>query len=207
VYSEICAACHSMKFLHYRDLASIGLSPEQIKGIAAAVTVPSGLNDAGEPKEGPGTPASQFRSPFPNDPAARAANNGALPPDLSLIVNAREGGADYVYGLMVGFGDAPKTFKMQDGMYFNMYYPGHQIAMPQPLHDGQVTYIDGSPSALRSVSSGFDAQARNVTTSLAWASNPEETDRKALGVRVILYLGFMACITYALKRKVWAAVH
>ena len=200
VYSEVCAACHSMQFLHYRDLAGIGLSPEQIKGIAAAVTVPLGLNDAGEPKEGPGTAASQFRSPFPNDPAARAANNGSLPPDLSLIVNAREGGADYIYALMVGFGDAPKTFKMQDGMSFNLYFPGHQIAMPQPLHDGQVTFIDGSPSNIAQA-------AKDVVTFLAWASNPEETERKQLGVRVILYLGLMACVTYALKRKVWAAVH
>ena len=200
VYSEVCAACHAMKFLHYRDLAGIGLSPEQIKGIAAAVTVPMGLNDAGEPKEGPGTPASQFRSPFPNDLAARAANNGALPPDLSLIVNAREGGADYIYALMVGFGDAPKDFKMQDGMNFNMYFPGHQIAMPQPLRDGQVTFIDGSPSNIAQ-------EAKDVVTFLSWASNPEETERKQMGVRVILYLGFMACVTYALKRKVWAAIH
>ncbi len=200
VYSEVCAACHSMKFLHYRDLAGIGLSPEQIKAIAAAVTVPQGLNDSGEPKDGPATPANQFRSPFSNDLAARAANNGALPPDLSLIVNAREGGADYIYALMVGFGDAPKDFKMQDGMNFNMYFPGHQIAMPQPLHDGQVTFIDGSPSNIAQ-------EAKDVVTFLSWAANPEETERKQMGVRVILYLGFMACVTYALKRKVWAAIH
>ena len=200
VYSEVCAACHSMKYLHYRDLAGIDLTPEQIKGIAAAVTVPLGLNDQGEPKEGPGTPANQFRSPFPNDLAARAANNGALPPDLSLIVNAREGGPDYIYALMVGFGDAPKDFKMQDGMNFNMYYPGHQIAMPQPLHDGQVTFIDGSPGNIAQ-------EAKDVVTFLQWASNPEQTERKQLGTRVILYLGFMACVTYALKRKVWAAIH
>ena len=200
VYSEVCSACHSMKYLHYRDLAGIDLTPEQIKGIAAAVTVPLGLNDQGEPKEGPGRPENQFRSPFPNDLAARAANNGALPPDLSLIVNAREGGPDYIYALMVGFGDAPKDFKMQDGMNFNMYFPGHQIAMPQPLHDGQVTFIDGSPSNIAQ-------EAKDVVTFLQWASNPEQTERKQLGTRVILYLGFMACVTYALKRKVWAAIH
>ena len=200
VYKEVCSTCHSMKFLHYRDLAGIGLSEEQIKGIAASVEVPLGLNDAGEPKVGPGTPASQFRSPYPNDVAARAAMNGALPPDLSLIVNAREGGADYLYALMVGFGDAPKDMKMQDGMNFNMYFPGHQIAMPQPLHDGQVTFADGSPSNIAQ-------EAKDVATFLYWAANPEQTERKQIGVRVILYLGFMACVTYALKRKVWAAVH
>ena len=200
VYKEVCSTCHSMKYLHYRDLAGIGLNAEQIKNTAASVEVPLGLNDQGEPKVGPGTAASQFRSPFPNDLAARAANNGALPPDLSLIVNAREGGADYIYALMVGFGDPPKDFKMQDGMNFNMYFPGHQIAMPQPLHDGQVTFADGSPGNIAQ-------EAHDVATFLAWAANPEQTERKQLGVRVILYLGFMACVTYALKRKVWAAVH
>jgi cytochrome c1 len=200
VYKEVCSACHSMKFMHYRDLAGLGLNETQIKAIAASVTVPQGLNDQGEPKEGPGTPASQFRSPFPNDLAARAGNGGALPPDLSLIVNAREGGADYIYALMVGFGDPPKDMKMQDGMNFNMYFPGHQIAMPQPLRDGQVAYADGTPNNIAQ-------EARDVVTFLYWVSNPEEAERKALGVKVILYLGFMACVTYALKRKIWAAVH
>ena len=200
VYSEVCANCHSMKFLHYRDLTGIGLSPEQIKGIAGAVTVPQGLDDSGAPKEGPGTPANQFRSPFLNDSAARAANNGALPPDLSLIVNAREHGPDYLYALMTGFGDAPSGFKMQEAMSYNKYFPGHQIAMPQPLHDGQVAYADNTSNTV-------DQMARDVVTFLAWASNPEETERKQIGIRVILYLAFMGCITYALKRKVWAAVH
>ena len=200
VYSEVCANCHSMKFLHYRDLTGIGLSPEQIKGIAGAVTVPQGLDDSGAPKEGPGTPANQFRSPFLNDSAARAANNGALPPDLSLIVNAREHGPDYLYALMTGFGDAPSGFKMQEAMSYNQYFPGHQIAMPQPLHDGQVAYADNTSNTV-------DQMARDVVTFLAWASNPEETERKQIGIRVILYLAFMGCITYALKRKVWAAVH
>ena len=200
VYKEVCSACHGMKFLHYRDLAGLALSDTQIKAIAASVTVPLGLNDQGEPKEGPGTPASQFRSPFPNDLAARAANGGALPPDLSLIVNAREGGPDYIYALMVGYGDAPKDMKMQDGMYYNVYYSGHQIAMPQPLRDAAVTFADGTPNNIAQ-------EARDVVTFLQWASNPEQTERKALGTRVILYLGFMACVTYALKRKVWAAIH
>jgi ubiquinol-cytochrome c reductase cytochrome b/c1 subunit len=200
VYAEVCAACHAMKFLHYRDLAGIGLSPEQIKAFASSVTVPQGLNDEGAPKEGPATPASQFRSPFPNDVAARYANNGALPPDLSLIANAREGGVDYIYALMIGFAEPPKGMKMQEGMNYNMYYPGHQIAMPQPLRDGQVAYTDGSPTNLAQMS-------RDVSTFLYWASNPEETERKQIGIRAILYLGFMGCVTYALKRKVWAAIH
>jgi ubiquinol-cytochrome c reductase cytochrome c1 subunit len=199
VYSEVCSTCHSMKELHYRDLAGIGLTPEQIQAVAAAVTVPQGLDDQGQPKEGPGTPGSQFRSPFPNEQAARAALNGALPPDLSLIVNAREGGPDYVYGILTGFADAPKGFTMQPGMNYNEVFPGHQIAMPQPLHDGQVAFADGSPN-------NIGAEAHDVVTFLAWAANPELVERKQIGWRVILFLVVMTGLTYAVKRKTWADV-
>jgi len=200
IYSSVCSNCHSMKYMHYRDLSGIGLDDAQIKAIAAAVTVPSGLDDQGAPKDGPATPGSQFRSPFANDTAARAANNGALPPDLSLIVNGREGGPDYVYGILTGFGEAPAGFKMQDGMNYNKMFPGHQIAMPQPLQDGSVEYADGTPNSL-------GQEAHDVVTFLAWAANPEMVERKQIGVRVILFLVFMTGITYALKRKVWSDVH
>jgi ubiquinol-cytochrome c reductase cytochrome c1 subunit len=200
VYSEVCSNCHSMEYLHYRDLSGIGLNADQIKAIAAGVTVPEGLDDQGNPKDGPATPASQFRSPFPNPIAARVANNGALPPDLSLIVNAREGGADYVYGILTGFADPPEGFKMQEGMNYNKMFPGHQIAMPRPLSDGQVTYADGTPNTT-------EQMAHDVVTFLAWASNPEMVERKQIGVRVVLFLVFMTGITYAVKRKVWSDVH
>jgi ubiquinol-cytochrome c reductase cytochrome c1 subunit len=199
VYSEVCSTCHSMKELHYRDLAGIGLTPAQIQAVAAAVTVPQGVDDQGQPKEGPGTPGSQFRSPFPNEQAARAAENGALPPDLSLIVNAREGGPDYVYGILTGFADAPKGFTMQPGMNYNEMFPGHQIAMPQPLHDGQLAFADGSPN-------NIGAEAHDVVTFLAWAANPELVERKQIGWRVILFLVVMTGLTYAVKRKTWADV-
>ncbi len=199
IYQQVCSNCHSMTLLHYRDLEGIGLSEEQIKAVAAAVTVPQGFDDQGNPKDGPGTPADQFKSPFANPQAARAANNGALPPDLSLIVNAREGHADYIYGILTGFVNAPPTFKMQDGMYYNKMYPGHQIGMPQPLRDGSVDYVDGTPNSL-------DQEAHDVVTFLAWASNPEETERKQMGVRIVLFLMVMTCLTYAVKRKVWADV-
>jgi ubiquinol-cytochrome c reductase cytochrome c1 subunit len=200
IYSSVCANCHSMKLLHYRDLSGIGLDADQIKAIAANVTVPSGLDDQGNPKDGPATPASPFKSPFANDVAARAANNGALPPDLSLIVNAREGGPDYVYGILTGFAQAPAGFKMQDGMNYNKTFPGHQIAMPQPLQDGTVEYTDGTPTNL-------NQEAHDVVTFLDWAANPETVERKQIGVRVILFLLFMTGITYAVKRKVWSDVH
>jgi ubiquinol-cytochrome c reductase cytochrome c1 subunit len=200
IYSNVCANCHSMQMLHYRDLSGIGLNAEQIKAISAGVTVPQGVDDQGNPKEGPATPANQFKSPFANEKAARAANNGALPPDLSLIVNAREGGPDYIYGVLTGFAQAPADFKMQDGMYYNRTYPGHQIAMPQPLQDGTVEYADGTKN-------GLDQEAHDVVTFLAWAANPEMVERKQMGVRVILFLVFMTGLTYAVKRKVWSDVH
>lgn len=200
VYNNVCSNCHSMQLLHYRDLEGIGLNAEQIKAVAADKTVPSGLDDQGNPKDGPATPASQFKSPFANEKAARAANNGALPPDLSLIVNAREGGPNYIYGIITGFAQAPAGFKMQDGMYYNKMYPGHQIAMPQPLQDGTVEYTDGTNTSL-------DQEAKDVVTFLSWAANPETVERKQIGVRVVLFLVFMTGITYAVKRKVWSDVH
>jgi ubiquinol-cytochrome c reductase cytochrome c1 subunit len=192
VYSQVCSACHSMTLLHYRDLSGIGLTPDQIKAVAASVQVPMGLDDQGQPIEGPGTPASQFRSPFPNEKAARAALNGALPPDLSLIFNAREGHGDYIYALLTGYGDPPANMTMQPGMNYNKYFPGHQIAMPRPLN--------GSPNTT-------DAMARDVVNFLAWTANPEMVTRKQIGWRVVLFLALMTGLTYAVKRKVWADVH
>jgi ubiquinol-cytochrome c reductase cytochrome c1 subunit len=200
VYSEVCSNCHAMHQLHYRDLTGLGLNDAEVKAIASTFTVPQGLDDQGQPKEGPGTPANQFRSPFPNEKASRAANNGAYPPDLSLISNAREGGADYLYGILTGYADPPSGFTMQDGMNYNRYFPGHQIAMPKPLEDGRVAYIDGTPTST-------DQMARDVVTFLEWAANPEAAERKAMGVRVILFLILLTGVTYAVKRKIWSDVH
>jgi ubiquinol-cytochrome c reductase cytochrome c1 subunit len=200
VYSEVCSTCHSIQYLHYRDLAGIGLTAEQIKAVAAAVTVPQGTDDQGAPKDGPATPADQFRSPFPNDKAARATLNGALPPDLSLIVNAREGHADYVYGILTGYADPPPDMQMQDGMSYNRYYNGHQIGMPPPLSEGRVTYADGTPATV-------EQMARDVVTFLDWAANPEMVQRKQMGWRWVLFFLIMTGLTYAVKRKVWADVH
>jgi ubiquinol-cytochrome c reductase cytochrome c1 subunit len=200
VYSEVCAACHSLQYLHYRDLEGIGLTAEQIKAIAAAVTLPQGTDDQGQPKDGPGTPAYQFRSPYPNDKAARAALNGALPPDLSLIVNAREGHADYIFGVLTGYGEPPADMQMQDGMNYNKYFAGHQIGMPPPLQDGRVTYADGTNATV-------EQMARDVVTFLDWAANPEMVQRKQIGWRWVLFFLIMAGLTYGVKRKVWADVH
>ncbi len=189
-----------MKEMHYRDLAGIGLNEGQIKAVAAGVTVPQGVNDQGEPITGPAMPADEFKAPFPNEQAARAALGGALPPDLSLIVNAREGHSDYVYGILNGFQDAPKGFNVPAGRYYNEYFPGHLIAMPPPLHDDAVDFADGTKATVPQM-------AHDVVTFLNWAANPELAQRKQIGVRVILFLLLLTGLTYAAKRKVWADVH
>lgn len=200
VYSQICSNCHSMRSLHYRDLAGIGFTPAEVKAIAAAVTVPKGVDDQGNPVQGPAAPADQFRSPFPNEEAAKAANNGAAPPDLSVIVNAREGHANYVYGILTGFVTPPPGVKVPNGLYYNKQFPGHMIHMPPPLQADAVTYADGTKATL-------DQEAHDVVTFLQWTANPEMTERKRIGARVILFLLLMTGLTYAVKRKIWSGIH
>lgn len=198
VYYKVCSNCHSMKQLHYRDLAGIGLTEDQIKAIAAAVTVPQGVNDQGKPVTGPGKPADQFKSPFPNEQAAKAIF-GAAPPDLSLIENAREGGADYVYSILNGFVKPPKGFKVPAAHYYNKYFPGHLIAMPPPLHGDDVTFADGTKATL-------PQEAHDVAAFLQWAANPQLVQQKQIGVRVVLFLLLLTGLTYATKRRVWSNV-
>jgi ubiquinol-cytochrome c reductase cytochrome c1 subunit len=200
VYNEVCSACHSMKLMAYRNLAGIGLTEAQIKAIAASKTVPGGLNDEGKEITRPGLPSDHFVSPFPNDNAARAANNGALPPDQSDLEKARPGGADYIYAVLTGYRDPPPGVKVPDGVYYNEYFPGHQIHMPPPLSDGAVKYADGTKATVPQM-------ARDVTTFLTFAANPEMEQRKRLGVKMVLYLLAMTGVTYAVKRKVWHNVH
>ncbi len=199
VYKEVCSVCHSMNLLAYRNLEALGFSEDEVKAIAASVQVPD-LDDNGEIKDRPGKPSDPFQPPFPNVLAARAANNGALPPDLSVIVKARKGNADYVHAILAGFVPAPAGFKLQDGMNYNEYFPGHQIAMPPPLQDNSVKYADGTPANL-------DQEAQDVSTFLAWAAEPELEERHETGVKVILFLIVLTALVYAYKRKVWAKVH
>jgi ubiquinol-cytochrome c reductase cytochrome c1 subunit len=200
VYKEVCSACHSLKFLSYRNLGDLGYTPDQVKAVAAQYTVTDGPNDDGEMFDRPALPSDRFKSPFKNDKAARAANNGALPPDMSLLVKAREGGEDYIFGVLTGFEDAPAGVEMQPGMSYNKTFPGHQIAMAKPLSDGQVSYTDGTTASL-------EQEARDVTQFLAWASEPHLEQRKQMGVKVILFLLAFAGIMYAAKRKIWSKLH
>ncbi len=200
IYQQVCSACHSMDQLYYRNLSGIGLSEEQIKAIAASVQVPGGVNDQGQPIERPGLPSDHFKAPFPNEEAARAANNGALPPDQSVLELAREGGPNYLYAILTGYRDPPAGLKMQPGMSYNLYFPGFQIAMPQPLQDDSVQYTDGVKPTL-------DQEAKDVVTFLTWAANPEMEERKQTGVRVVLFLVFLTGVTYATKRRIWSDLH
>ncbi len=200
VYKEVCSSCHSMKLMSYRNLEGIGLDAAQVRAIASTVTVPGGTNDNGDPITRNGLPSDHFASPFANDKAARAANNGALPPDQSLLEKAREGGANYLDAILNGYRDPPAGMKVPDGLYYNVYFPGHNIHMPQPLHDGQVTYADGTPASINQMS-------KDVVTFLTYAANPEMEQRKRMGVRIVLFFAVMSGLTYAVKRKVWSDAH
>ncbi|RYI91476.1 MAG: cytochrome c1 [Acetobacteraceae bacterium] len=201
VYKEVCSSCHAMHQLSYRNLRELGLSENEVAGIAATVQVMDGPNDEGQFAERAGRASDRFRAPFPNEKAARAANNGAYPPDLSVISKAREGGADYLHALLTGYEDPPAGMQLGEGMHYNKYFPGHQIAMPAPLNsDGQVEYHDGTKATV-------EQMARDVSQFLTWAAEPELEQRKAMGVKIILFLTILGGLAYAVKRKVWADVH
>ena len=201
VYQEVCAACHSLKLVAYRNLSGIGLSEDQIKAIAAEFEVTDGPNDEGEMFQRPAKPSDRFVMPFANDNAARAANNGALPPDLSLVTKARKGGADYLHALLTGYKEEPPAgVKLSEGMNYNVYFPGNQIAMAPPVADDAVEYADGTKATA-------DQIASDITTFLAWAAEPELEERKRLGLKVLLFLIVLTAMMYALKRQVWRDQH
>ena len=198
VYKEVCSGCHGMRLLAYRNLKSIGYNDDEIKAFAAENSVNS-INDDGEVIERPARPSDKFVSPYPNDKAARAANGGAYPPDLSLIVKARPDGANYLHALLTGYVDAPAEKKVPDGMYYNKYYSGNLIGMPQPLYDDGVEYADGTKATP-------DQMAKDVTAFLAWASEPEMEERKQLGITVILFLLVLTILSYFAMKQIWAPV-
>lgn len=200
VYREVCAACHSMNLLSYRSLGEIGFSPAAVKAIAASVEVTDGPNEQGEMFQRPGLPSDPFKAPFANDKAARAANNGAMPPDLSLIAKARFGGADYLYALLTGYADAPADFKLGDGLSYNLWFPGNQIAMGPPLAEGAVTYTDGTTASTEQMS-------RDVAVFLTWAAEPVTEERKRIGFGVLVFLAVTTVLFYLVKRSVWSRLH
>lgn len=199
VYQQVCAACHSMDHLAYRNLIALGYNEEQVKAIASQYTTMDGPDDEGEMFERPMKPSDHFKNPYPNEKAARYTNNGALPPDLSLIAKARVGGPDYIYGILTGYEEAPEGETLGTGQYWNKVMPGHKIAMAPPLSDEIVGYEDGTATTK-------DQYARDVAQFLMWAAEPHMEVRKRTGIKVVLFLLVFAGILYAVKRKVWAGV-
>lgn len=201
VYNDVCGNCHGLRLVSYRNLAYLGLTEDEIKAVAEQKQVQDGPNDQGEMFMRPARAADKFVSPFANEQAARAANNGANPPDLSLITKARPGFYNYVYSLMLGYEDvAPEGHTVPDGMFYNKVFPGHNIGMPPPVADDVVSYEDGTKATAQQI-------AHDVVTFLNWAAEPELDERKSLGVKVMIFLGVLTALLYALKRQIWKDVH
>lgn len=216
VYNEVCSSCHGLDLVAYRNLSALGYNDAEIKAIAAEAEVVDGPNDEGEMFTRPAKPSDRFVNPFENDNAARAANGGAYPPDFSLLVKARAtghgnipynftqwmagrgtaSGADYVYALLTGYDD---TKDAGEGKYWNEYFPGHAISMAPPIDDDAVEYADGTKATKEQI-------ARDISTFLAWASEPELEQRKGMGLSTLLFLVVLLGLAIAAKRRRWANV-
>ncbi|MFQ5533926.1 MAG: cytochrome c1 [Sphingomonadales bacterium] len=200
VYREVCSACHGLRFISFRNLRDLGFSEDEVKAIAADYEVEDGPDDEGEMFTREGRPSDHIPSPFPNEKAARASNNGAFPPDLSLIVKARPGGEDYIHALLTGFEEEqPDDFELAEGMTYNPYFANSQIAMMQPLYEDSVEYADGTPATVARMS-------HDVTTFLAWAAEPTLEARKSLGLKVMIYLVILAGLMYFVNKRVWRKI-
>ena len=202
VYKEVCASCHSMQYLSYRNLGEPGgpeFSEQEVKAIAASFEIEDGPDSQGEMFTRPGKPSDKFKSPYPNVQAATAANGGAYPPDMSVLVKARKGGANYIYSVLVGYEDPPPGVTLDDGVYYNKYMAGNKIKMPNNLMDGLVEYADGTESTV-------DQMAKDVTTFLAWAAEPELEERHKTGVKVIIYLVLLTILVYLSMKKIWSRI-
>ena len=220
IYRQVCSNCHSMHFVSFRNLADPGgpqFSDSQVKALAETFKISDGPDDSGSMYDRPGRPSDTLPSPFANEMAARAANGGALPPDMSVLAKARgfeqggawfllapftqyqEQGVDYIHALLNGYADAPKDFQLPDGKYYNKYFPGHAISMPPPLSDGLVDYADGSPQTLEQYS-------KDIAAFLQWVAEPKLDERKETGFKVVIFLAIFAFLLWQVKRRVWAGV-
>jgi ubiquinol-cytochrome c reductase cytochrome b/c1 subunit len=220
IYKEVCSACHSIQMLAFRNLADRGgpgFSEEQAAAVAGEYKIKD-IDDRGEPTDRTGRPADSFPPPFANELAAKAANSGTAPPDMSTLAKARtyqrgfpwfvfdmftqyqEQGPDYIAALLKGYEEPPKGFKLPEGGHYNKYFPGHTIAMPPPLQAGQVTYDDGAPQTM-------DQYSQDISAFLMWVAEPHLVQRKRIGFQVMIFLIVLAGLMYFTKKKVWSAVH
>lgn len=196
VYKEVCAACHSLNHVRYRNLKALGFSEAQVKVIAAESTIEDGPNDQGEMATRPRRPNDPFKDPYPNEQAARAANGGSYPVDLSLITKARANGPNYLYNLLTGYTVAPKDLQIFAGKYYNPHFPGKQISMPPPLTPGLVSYGDGTKATV-------EQMAQDVVSFLVWAGEPELETRHAMGIKVLIFLMVWVMLLYFAYRSIW----
>ena len=202
VYNEVCASCHSMKYLSYRNLSEKGgpeFSKEQAKAIAANFEVTDGPNDDGEMFTRPAKLSDKFVNPYQNDKEAMASNGGAYPPDMSVLVKARSGGADYIYSLLLGYEDPPSDIMLDDGVYYNKYMYGHMIKMPNPLADGLIEYNDGTEAT-------EEQMAKDVVVFLAWAAEPHLEARHKIGFKAIIYLIILSILAYLSMKRLWSRI-
>jgi len=202
VYTEVCASCHSMKYLSYRNLSEKGgpeFSIEQAKAIAASFEVTDGPNDEGEMFERPAKLSDKFVMPYGNVKEAQAANGGAYPPDMSVLAKARSGGVDYIYSVLLGYEDTPSGVTLDDGVYYNKYMYGNNIKMSQPLYDGSVEYNDGTEATK-------EQMAKDVATFLMWAAEPHLETRHKMGFKAILYLIILTILVYFSMKKIWSRI-
>jgi cytochrome c1 len=223
VYREVCQVCHGLNLVAFRTLGQEGgpdFTEAEVEAIAAQYKIKDGPNDQGEMFERPGRPADHFPPPFPNDQTARLANGGSLPPDMSVLAKARqyergfpwfvidaipffqyqELGVDYIVAVLKGYAPKPADMTMAPGMQYNLYFPGHGIAMPPPLSDGVVSYTDGAPETL-------DQYAKDISAFLMWAAEPTLDSRKRIGFQVLIYLLILSGLLYFTKKKIWRDVH
>jgi len=203
VYKEVCASCHSMKHLSYRNLGEKGgpeFSDAEVKAIAAGYQVKDGPNEDGEMFDRSGLPKDKFKSPYPNEKAARAVNGGAYPPDMSVLVKARAGGPDYIYSILMGYDESPPAdLKIEEGVYYNKFMAGKKIRMPKPLNDGSVEYSDGTKATVSQM-------AQDVTAFMTWAAEPHLEKRKQIGFKTILYLLIFSILVFFSMKKIWSRV-
>ena len=202
VYTEVCASCHSMKHLSYRNLAQEGgpeFSIEEVKAIAASFTVIDGPDEYGEMFERPGKLSDKFVSPYLNDNEAKSANGGAYPPDMSVLAKARGGGVNYLYSLLNGYEEPPANIELDDGVYYNKYMYGNKIKMSNPLDDGIVEYNDGTQATI-------DQMSKDVVTFLAWAAEPHLETRHRIGFKAIIYLIILSILVYFSMKRIWSRI-
>ena len=199
VYKEVCGACHGLAQVRFRELKGLGFNEKQIKALASTYQVQDGPNEEGDLYQRPGRPGDVIPSPFPNEQAARAANAGAYPLDLSLIAKAREHGPNYLYALLIGYEDCPKDVTLFEGKHYNPYFQGGQISMPPPLREGLLIYSDGTPATIPQM-------AHDVTAFLTWVAEPDLEQRHEMGIKVLLFLLILTVLLYGVYQALWKRV-